>query len=99
MDRAFLEPSHRRETRPLMIASQQARNEWKFGSVLVEADRALAFAWWTVLILRGLLPALLAIAMGGLVGAIQRGGGIAAPLSLAGVVFVLLQVLPPIHQA
>ena len=35
---------------------------------------------------------------GRLVGAIQRGGDLAAPLALVGTVFVLLQVLPPIHQ-
>jgi ABC-type multidrug transport system fused ATPase/permease subunit len=82
-----------------MITSLQAHNEWKFAGVLIEADRALAIAWWTMLILRGLLPARLAIAMGGLVGAIQRGSGIAASLGLVGVVLVLLQVLAPIHQA
>src|SRR2546422_8312688 len=47
----------------------RARNEWKFAGVLLQADRALAVAWWTLLVLRGLLPALFAIAMGGLVGA------------------------------
>src|SRR5437867_9979219 len=37
--------------------------------------------------------------MGGLVGAVQRGGELAAPLGLVGIVFVLLQVLSPIHHA
>ena len=37
--------------------------------------------------------------MGRLVGAVQRGEGLAAPLTVVGVVFVLLQVLHPIHQA
>src|SRR5204863_2030479 len=45
------------------------------------------------------LPALFAIAMGRLVGAVQRGDDLAAPLALVGVVFVLLQVLSPIHHA
>ena len=39
------------------------------------------------------------IAMGVLVGAVQQGAGLAVPLAFAGVVFVLLQVLAPIHQA
>ena len=82
-----------------MIERLRARAEWQFAGVLPRADRALAISWWTVLALRGLLPALFAIAMGGLVGAVQRRAGLAAPLALAGVVFVLLQVLPPIHQA
>jgi ATP-binding cassette subfamily B protein len=67
--------------------------------VLPRADRGLAVAWWALVLLRGVLPALLAIAMGELVGAVERHGDLAAPLGLAGAVFVLLQALPPIHQA
>src|SRR5947209_10920132 len=59
----------------------------------------MAAAWWTILLLRGLLPAAFAIAMGVLVGAVQAGHLLAAPLAFAGAVFVLLQVLSPIHQA
>ncbi|MFL5800160.1 MAG: ABC transporter ATP-binding protein, partial [Roseiflexaceae bacterium] len=77
----------------------RARQEWKFFSVLPQADRALTIAWWVVLALRGVLPAVFAIAMGLLVGAVQRGDDLAAPLALAGAVFVLLQVLTPIHTA
>ena len=82
-----------------VIERLRRRNEWALADVLPRADRGLAFAWWIVLVLRGLLPALFAIAMGALVGAVQRGGEVAAPLVLVGVVFVLLQVLVPIHQA
>jgi ATP-binding cassette subfamily B protein len=82
-----------------MIEGLRARNEWKFAGVLPQADRALAVAWWTILALRGVLPALFAIAMGTLVGAAQRGSSLTAPLALFGVVFVLLQVLSPVHQA
>lgn len=49
--------------------------------------------------LRGVLPALFAIAMGVLVGAVQRGRPLAVPLAFAGAVFLVLQVLAPIHQA
>ena len=82
-----------------MIARLRDRNEWKFFSALPQADRKLAWLWWLVLIGRGLLPALFAIAMGSLVGAVESGAGLAGPLALAGVVFVLLQVLAPLHQA
>jgi ATP-binding cassette, subfamily B, bacterial len=75
------------------------RKEWKFFGVLPKADPRLAAAWWIVLLLRGLLPAAFAIAMGVLVGAVQRGDRLAGPLAFAGAVFVLLQVLSPIHQA
>jgi ATP-binding cassette, subfamily B, bacterial len=77
----------------------RARNEWKFASVLPRADGPLAAAWWTLLILRGLLPALFALAMGALVGAAERHDSLATWLAIVGVVFVLLQVLTPIHQA
>jgi ABC-type multidrug transport system fused ATPase/permease subunit len=77
----------------------RTRNEWKFASVLLRADRGLASTWWTLLILRGLLPALFALAMGALVGAVERHESLTTPLGLVGVVFVLLQVLTPIHQA
>ena len=75
------------------------RQEWRFFGVLPKAAAAMAAAWWLVLILRGLLPAALAIAVGGLVGAVQKGHDLSGPLSLLGVVFVLLQVLNPVHTA
>ena len=71
----------------------------KFFRALAQADRPLATAWWAALMLRGLLPAGFAVAMGVLVGAVQHGARLAGPLALAGTVFVLLQVLSPLHQA
>jgi ATP-binding cassette subfamily B protein len=82
-----------------MLSRLRERAEWKFFAVLPRADGRLAFAWWAVLLLRGVLPAGFAIAMGALVAAVQRGEGLAGPLAVVGVVFVLLQVLHPIHQA
>jgi len=82
-----------------MIAALRARKEWQFFSVLPRASPLLAGTWWTVLLLRGALPAILAIAMGLLVGAVQRRAPLVVPLAFAGTVFVLLQVLAPVHQA
>ena len=76
-----------------------ASNQWKFFGVLLKADRGLAVSWWTILVLRGLLPAAFAIAMGALVGAVQSGQSLFLPLSVVGTVFVLLQVLSPLHHA
>jgi ATP-binding cassette subfamily B protein len=75
------------------------RKEWKFFGVLPKADRLLAIAWWVALVLRGVLPAVFAIATGVLVGAVQSGDNLRGPLVVTGAVFVLLQVLTPIHQA
>jgi ABC-type multidrug transport system fused ATPase/permease subunit len=77
----------------------RARQEWRFFAVLPRADRRLAVAWWAVLIARGVLPAVLAIATGVLVGAVQSGRSLGGPLTLVGVVFVALQVLSPVHTA
>ena len=82
-----------------MLERLRARQEWKFFGVLPRADGRLAAAWWVVLVLRGALPAAFAVAMGALVGAVQRGDPLAGPLVAIGVVFVLLQVLNPIHTA
>jgi len=81
------------------LSRLRERNEWRFFGALPKADRPLALAWWVFLLLRGLLPAVFAIAMGVLVGAVQRGDSLVGPLALVGTLFVLLQVLPPIHQA
>src|SRR5215813_9950834 len=75
------------------------RNEWKFFAVLPKADTALAVLWWTILVLRGLLPVAFALAMGSIISRVQRGETLAGSLLLTGVVFVLLQILAPIHQA
>ncbi len=82
-----------------MIQRLVARKEWKFFGALPKADSFLAIAWWVALLLRGSLPALFTIAMGVLVGAVQRGDSLAGPLSMAGAIFVLLQILSPLHQA
>ncbi|MGH3386698.1 MAG: ABC transporter ATP-binding protein [Nocardioidaceae bacterium] len=75
------------------------RPEWQFFAVLPRADPVLATLWWALLLLRGALPAVFAIAMGLLVGAVQHGTSLTGPLTLVGVTFVLLQVLTPLHQA
>src|SRR5690242_21658414 len=82
-----------------MFSTVTARKEWIFFAALPKAAPVLAAAWWTVLLLRGILPAAFAIAMGVVVGAVQRGDPLAGRLELAGGIFVLLQVLSPIHQA
>jgi ABC-type multidrug transport system fused ATPase/permease subunit len=82
-----------------MVSGLRSRSAWQFFSVLPRADAALAALWWTVLVLRGVLPVLFAVAMGALVGAVQRGADLSQPLAFVGAIFVLLQVLTPLHQA
>src|SRR4051812_27845764 len=75
------------------------RNEWKFFAVLPRADAGLAATWWLAVVLRGALPAAFAIAVGVLVGAVQRGAPLPGPLAAAGALFVLPQILAPLPQA
>ncbi len=82
-----------------MLQRLRASKEWQFFSVLPKADPRLAALWWVVLLLRGTLPALFALAMGALIGAVQGGDALASSLTLVGILFVLLQVLAPLHQA
>ena len=97
-----------------MFTALRARKEWAFFRALPRADRSLAWLWWLILVSRGLLPAGFAVAMGVLVAAVQATTApasgapagsttalatLAGPLALAGTLFVLLQVLTPLHQA
>jgi ABC-type transport system involved in cytochrome bd biosynthesis fused ATPase/permease subunit len=83
---------------PSVIRRLSASKEWSFFGVLPRADRSLATTWWALLVLRGVLPAVFAIAMGLLVSAVKGGHSLALPLAVVGVVFVALQVLTPLHQ-
>jgi ATP-binding cassette, subfamily B, bacterial len=76
-----------------------ARPELQLAAALAKADRGMAAGWWALLGLRGLLPAGFSIATGVLVAAIQHRYSLAAPLAIVGVLFVLLQVLGPLHTA
>jgi len=82
-----------------VLSRLRARQEWTFFGVLRRAEPRLAAAWWTVLALRGLLPAGFAVAMGWLVGAVQDSGALAGPLVVVGILFVALQVVAPLHLA
>ena len=82
-----------------LVGRLRARKEWQFFAALPRADSALAVTWYTVLVLRGILPAAFALSMGFLVAAVQRGGSLTGPLTVTGSIFILLQVLTPLHQA
>jgi ABC-type transport system involved in cytochrome bd biosynthesis fused ATPase/permease subunit len=71
--------------------------EWQFLAVFRKADGRLTAAWWSLVALRGLLPAAFAIAMGLLVGAIQGDRGLGGPLIVVGIVFVAMNALGPVH--
>src|ERR1700722_20644598 len=82
-----------------VVARVRERQELRLAGALWRADRAMAGGWWGLLAARGLLPAGFAIATGVLVAAVERRSGLAAPLIAVAVVFILMQVLGPLHTA
>lgn len=73
------------------------RQEVDFFRCLYRADPPLASGWWSLMILLGVLPALLAIALGEVVAAVQQGQPLTVPLALLGGTFLTMQVLAPLH--
>jgi len=59
----------------------------------------MAAAWWVLLGARGLLPAVFSVVTGVLVAAVQHRASLAVPLVVVGVVFILMQVLGPLHTS
>lgn len=82
-----------------MLSRLRQRQEVPFFGVLFRASPGLASLWWLLLLLRGSMPALLAVGTGVLVGAVNDGASLAGPLTFVGVVFVVFQVLTPLQQA
>ena len=54
-----------------MFDRLRARQEWQFFAALPKADARLAVAWWAVMLINGIMPAVFAVAIGVVVGAVQ----------------------------
>jgi ABC-type multidrug transport system fused ATPase/permease subunit len=65
----------------------------------MRASPGLAVSWWLLTILRALVPAAFVVAIGVLMGTIQRGEPLGPPLAVTGVLFVLMQAIGPLHGA
>jgi ATP-binding cassette subfamily B protein len=75
------------------------RQELKLAAALRAADRPMAAGWWSMLTLRGVLPAAFSVTTGVLVAAIQHRTSLGVPLAITGAVFILLQVLAPLQTS
>jgi ABC-type multidrug transport system fused ATPase/permease subunit len=75
-----------------------ARQELVFFTALPRADGRLGSLWWALVVLRSALPAVLAVTIGAVVAAVEDGRPLTAALTALGVVFVLTQVVTPLHQ-
>jgi ABC-type multidrug transport system fused ATPase/permease subunit len=91
--------AHRRAKITLVLARLRRWDVWRLFGVLWRANRALAFWWWTLILLRSLLPAVFVIAMGVTISAVQHGDSLAAPLAVLGVTFVVMESIGPLHDS
>jgi ATP-binding cassette subfamily B protein len=62
------------------VSRLRERQEWKFFGALYRSAPVLAVAWWVILVVRGLMPVLFALAIGLLVGAVNDGDSLTGPL-------------------
>jgi ATP-binding cassette, subfamily B, bacterial len=67
--------------------------------VLPRAQRGLAGAWWALVAVRALLPGVLIIATGALIGAVSAGRPANWPLAIVAASSVLILVLSPIQDS
>src|SRR3954454_3583776 len=81
-----------------MIAKLRGRQEWAMARALHRAAPGLAWAWWILVVIRGALPAVLAVAICVVVGAVNDGAPLGWPLAAASIALAAMQILPPLHQ-
>jgi ABC-type multidrug transport system fused ATPase/permease subunit len=74
------------------------RPEIRFFATLWTASPVLAAAWWSMLVIRSLLPTVVSLGLGWLLSAITRDVSLAGPLALVGSSLMVSLVLHPIHQ-
>ncbi len=74
------------------------RQEVQFFNALYRAAPGYATAWWVLIVLRGVLPAVVSLAFGWLVSTVTRGVSLTGPLVLVGVAFTIMLVVQPLHQ-
>src|SRR4051794_1136434 len=63
-----------------LLPRMRSRQEWALFSALYRAAPRHAVGWWTGLVLRGVLPAAIAVASGWLIAAITDGTSLTPPL-------------------
>jgi ATP-binding cassette subfamily B protein len=82
-----------------MIERLRGRQEWALARALFRAAPRHTVAWWIGLVVRGVLPAGIAVASGWLIDAVGAGDALTWPLVTLGALFVGSQVIGPLHEA
>lgn len=66
--------------------------------MLWRASKGYAALWWALLVIRAVVPAVVSVALGVLVGRIDDGRSLTGSLVVVGVFFTTSMVLHPVHQ-
>lgn len=82
----------------IRVASLRAWAPLALARAMWRADRGLAIAWWGIVLLRGLLPAVLTLGLGALVTAVGGAHDVTVPLVVVGAAFALSCVASPLHS-
>jgi ATP-binding cassette, subfamily B, bacterial len=92
-------PSRRTGSPPRtgVIDRLRRREEYRFFEVLPRAAGSFAWAWWGLILLRGILPGLFTVSIGRMVTAVSGRGSLVGPLVAVSTAFVVIQTLPPLH--
>lgn len=81
-----------------MIRRLRARQEFQFFAALHRAAPGLSSLWWLLVMVRGALPAVVAVALGWLVASVTDGTSLTGPLTTVGIAFTASLVVQPLHQ-
>ena len=82
-----------------MVQRVRKSAEYQFLLLLTRVDGRLGGAWWLLILLRAVLPAVFALSMGSLITAVNDGQQVGASLYALGGLFIAMQTLPPLHAA
>ncbi len=79
------------------FTSLTSSNPWRFFAALSLASPRLALTWMSVIVLRGLLPIALVLAIGDVVASVGNTDALARGLIVVAIVFTLAQILASVH--
>jgi ATP-binding cassette subfamily B protein len=82
-----------------MVGRIRQSAEYRFLTLLHRVDPALGAAWWAFVVVRAVLPAAFAVSMGVLISAVKDGQALGPRLWTTGVLFALMEALPPVNAA
>jgi ABC-type multidrug transport system fused ATPase/permease subunit len=79
------------------IDKLRRREEYRFFATLPRASKSFTWAWWLLIVSRGVLPGLFTVAVASVVTAVSRQASLVGPLVAAGAVFMAIQISSPLH--